>query len=114
MQTIEGMKNRKEGDQLPPLSIEFIVGNKKMKLTDDEKSRKFWLGVIGCLDTIMFFGVAFFINLIVRISLKFSTSIPSIAPWALLIVLVGLVIYINSCFMNELNRRFPRTRRDEL
>lgn len=108
------MNNWKEGDPLPPSSVEFIVGNKKRILTDDEKSRKFWRGVIGCLDAIMFFGVALFINLFVKISLKFSTTFASIAPFTLLILLVGLVTYINNCCMKKLNRRFPRTRRDEL
>jgi len=108
------VKDWKEGDQLPPSSIEFIVGNKKMKLTDDEKSRRFWLGVIGCIDTIMFFGIGIFINLVVRTSLRFSSTIASITPWILLLLLMGLLVYINNSCMNELNRRFPRTRRDEL
>lgn len=108
------MNSWKEGDPLPPTSIEFIVGNEQMKSTDDEKSRKLWLRVIGCLDTIMFFGVAFFINFIVKISLRFSATTASIAPWVLLIMLVGLVIYINNCCMKELDRRFPRARRNEL
>jgi len=33
------MTNWKEGDPLPPSSIQFIVGNEKRKLCEDEKSR---------------------------------------------------------------------------
>lgn len=79
------MENWKEGDPLPLSSIEFIVGNKKRKLSDDEKSRKFWRSVIGCLNIIMLLGIGFFTNFVTRISLKFSSTIAYIAPWVLLL-----------------------------
>lgn len=108
------MNDWKEGDELPPSSIEFIVGNAKMKLTDDEKSRKFWISVIGCLNIMMLIGIGYFINLVAKISFRLSSNIAGITPWVLILLLMGLLIYVNNCCMGELNRRVPRTRRDEL
>lgn len=107
------MNNWKEGDQLPPSNIEFIVGNKKMELTDDQKSRKFWLRVIGCLNVIMLIGIGFIVNFAATVSASLNSTVSGIIYWGLMILLIGLLINVNNRCMKELDRRVPRISRNE-
>ena len=105
------MNTWKEGDPLPPSSIEFIVGNKKRKLSEDEKSRKFWLSVIGCLNIIMLLGIYFLLHLVSKIVIALNW--PEIVWWISMFLLIGVLVYVNNRCMEELDRRAPRTSYNE-
>ena len=106
------MKDWKEGDPLPPSSIKFIVGNEKRKLSEEEKSRKFWLSVIGCLNLIMLFGIFFVLHLVSTVVMALHW--PEIVWWISMFLLMGLLVFVNNRCMEELNRRAPRTGYNEL
>lgn len=103
------MEDWKEGDPLPLPSNKIIIG--KGKLSEDEKSRKFWWNVIGCLNIIMLLGMFFLLHLVTIILIALNWS--EIIWWICMFLLGGVLIYVNNRCMEELDRRAPRTSYNE-
>ena len=106
------MENWKEGDPLPPPSSRIILDTKNRKLSEAEKSRKFWLTVIGCLNIIMLLGMFFLLHLVTTILRALNW--PEIVWWISMFLLGGVLIYVNNRCMEELDRKAPRTSYNEL
>jgi len=102
----EELENLKVGDPLPVPDSKIIIGGKP-RLTDDEKSRKFWERIFGIIYLLMFIGILPILNYITRVSMIFLPDLGQI-PWCIVLVLfIGLWYKVNASLYGELDRRFP-------
>lgn len=76
-------------------------------MKDYEKSRKFWERLIATVEIIMFIGMALLIYSTGKFLKGIGIDVGPITGIILQIAFVGLIIYLNKIFMNELNRRLP-------
>ena len=81
-------------------------------MNNTEKSRRFWERAIGAIEVAMFIGMAALLYFTGKTLSNFGIDVGPVTGIILQIAFVGLIIYMNKVFMEELDRRLPIPKRN--